>query len=189
MNCIDCNDKICRKQQNSCERESFDKTETIEQYQESSNCEIIKAAAHLVDNGKAGKLSRFQEIIEFSKSMNYKKIGLAYCYGMERQAIAIQKIFSENELTILPISCSVGGLKQSEVNVASCIHKVSCNPLGQAQQLNDENVDFTLVMGICLGHDILLQRNLKMDFTTIVVKDRVHNHSPLKELERNNVIL
>jgi uncharacterized metal-binding protein len=77
------------------------------------------------------------------------------------------------------ISCSVGGLKQSEVNDSSCIHKVSCNPLGQADQLNAEEIDLTLVVGICLGHDILLNRNLKMDFTTLVVKDRKNNHAPL----------
>jgi len=183
MDCIDCIDKVCRKQQESCERESFDKTATIEQYQDNSNCEIIKAAAQLVDGGRAGKLSRIEEIIEFSKTMNYKKIGLAYCFGMEKHAISIQKIFVENGLPMIPISCSVGGLKQSEVNADSCIHKVSCNPLGQAQQINSENCDFAIIMGICLGHDILLQRNLKMDFTTLVVKDRVHHHSPLKALE------
>ncbi len=185
MNCIECSDKICRKQQSSCEQESFGKTETITQYLDKSNCEIIKAAAQLVDGGRAGTLSRIEEIIEFSKTMNYNKIGLAYCFGMEKHSRAIQTIFKEKQLNIIPISCSVGGLKQSEVNTDSCIHKVACNPLGQAQQLNNENVDLTIIMGICLGHDILLQRNLKMDFTTLVVKDRVNNHIPIKSLENN----
>ena len=179
MNCTECNDKICRKQQNSCNKESFDKTETISQYQDISNCEIVKASAQLVDNGRAGTLSRIDEISEFAKTMNYKKIGLAYCYGMEKYANTIQNRLSEKGFTISAVSCSVGGLKQSEVNTASCIHKVSCNPIGQAQQLNSENVDLTLIVGICLGHDILLQRNLKMDFTTLIVKDRVFKHNPI----------
>ena len=185
LNCIDCSDKICRKQQISCKRERFNKEETINQYLKIRNSNVIKAAAKLVDNGKAGTLSRVEEIIEFSKTMNYKNIGLAYCYGMEKYAKVIQTIFSENGLVIIPISCSVGGLKQSEINTASCIHKVTCNPIGQAQQLNAENVDFTIIFGICLGHDILLQRNLNMDFTTLVVKDRVFHHNPLKALEIN----
>ena len=115
--------------------------------------------------------------------MNYNKIGLAYCYGMEQTAMKIKKIFIENSLDIIPISCSVGGLTQSEINTASCIHKVSCNPIGQAEQLNSENVDLTIVMGICLGHDILLHKNLNMDFTTLVVKDRVYNNNPIKIFE------
>lgn len=179
MNCTDCGDKVCRKQQDSCEREDFDKAETIRQYQENSTEKIIHASAHLVDNGRAGTLSRIDEIAEFARSMNYQKIGLAYCYGMEKYAITIQNLFSEKGFAVSAVSCSVGGLKQSEVNAASCIHKVSCNPIGQAHQLNFEQVDLTLIIGICLGHDILLQRHLKMDFTTLIVKDRVHNHHPL----------
>ena len=180
MNCTKCNDKRCLKQQSSCNRESFTKSEVIDQYQELANSEIIQVAAQLVDNGRAGTLSRVEEIVEFANLMNYKKLGLAYCYGMEQHAKAMETILTDKGFKVSAVSCSVGGLNQSEVNSASCIHKVSCNPLGQAKQLNAENVDLTLVIGICLGHDILLNRNLKMDFTTLVVKDRKNNHAPLK---------
>jgi uncharacterized metal-binding protein len=179
MNCTTCEDKICRKKQNTCERESFDKSDVIDQYQDVSNSEIVKAADELVDSGRAGTLSRMEEIVEFAQTMGYKKLGLAYCYGMEQQAKAVETILADKGFKVSAVSCSVGGLKQSEVNEASCIHKVSCNPLGQALQLNTENVDLTLVVGICLGHDILLNRHLKMDFTTLVVKDRRNNHAPL----------
>jgi uncharacterized metal-binding protein len=179
MNCTTCDDKVCRKQQTSCNRESFDKTEVIDEYQDVSNSEIVKAAAELVDSGRAGTLSRIQEIIEFAKLMNYQKLGLAYCYGMEQQAKAIESLLTDEWFDVSAVSFSIGGLKQSEVNAASCIHKVSCNPIGQAEQLNSEEVDLTLVVGICMGHDIILNRNLKMDFTTLVVKDRKHNHAPL----------
>src|SRR5665811_2022991 len=63
MNCTTCDDKVCRKQQTSCNRESFDETEVISEYQDISNSEIVKAAAELVDSGRAGTLSRIQEII------------------------------------------------------------------------------------------------------------------------------
>jgi uncharacterized metal-binding protein len=179
MNCTTCDDKVCRKQQLSCDRESFDKTEVIDLYQEFSNSEIIKASAELVDGGRAGTLSRMEEIVEFANLMNYKSLGLAYCYGMEQHAKAIETILTNKGFVVSAVSCSVGGLKQSEVNTSSCIHKVSCNPLGQAEQLNAENVDLTLVIGICMGHDILLNRTLNMDSTTLVVKDRKFKHAPL----------
>lgn len=179
MNCTTCDDKVCRKQQTSCDRESFEKAEVIGRYKEAANSEIVKAAAELVDSGRAGTLSRIEEIIEFAKRMNYQKLGLAYCYGMEKYAKAIETLLTDEWFDVSAVSCSVGGLKQSEVNEASCIHKVSCNPLGQAEQLNAEKVDLTLVVGICLGHDILLNRTLIMDFTTLVVKDRKNNHAPL----------
>lgn len=187
MNCTKCTDKICRKNTSSCSNESIKKQEIVALYQEASTAEMVDAAAQLVDNGRAGKLSRVQEIEEFAKSMNYKKIGLAYCYGMEKYAEKFAKLFTKKGFEVVAISCSIGGLKQSEVNTKSCIHKVSCNPIGQAYQLNAENVDLTLIMGICLGHDILLQRNLEKDFTTLVVKDRVFNHNPLKSIEKINL--
>jgi uncharacterized metal-binding protein len=184
MNCTSCDDKICRRQQASCDRESFDQTEVIAEYQEFSNSEIVKAAAGLVDSGRAGTLSRMEEIVEFARTMGYKKLGLAYCFGMEQYAGAIEAILSVKGFNVSAVSCSVGGLKQSEVNSSSCIHKVSCNPLGQAEQLNAEKVDLTLVIGICMGHDILLNRTLNMDFTTLVVKDRKFNHAPLMGVEK-----
>lgn len=175
---------MCRKSQTSCEQEIFEKSEVIGLYQDQNTREIVKAAAELVDAGRAGTLSRVEEIIEYAKLMKYHKIGIAYCYGMEQYAKALETLLTAESFDVSAVSCSVGGLKQSEVNDSSCIHKVSCNPLGQAQQLNAEEIDLTLVVGICLGHDILLNRNLKMDFTTLVVKDRKNNHAPLQGIKQ-----
>jgi uncharacterized metal-binding protein len=181
MNCTSCQIKSCRDSE-SCGVESFESSAVILDYQEPENQRILQAAASLVDNGKAGTLSRLQETIEFIKSMNYKKVGLAYCYGMEKDAKLLKEIFKAEGIRLRPVSCTVGGINQNQINSSSCTEKVSCNPIGQATQLNEESVDFTLIMGICLGHDILLQRNLKSDFTTFVVKDRVFSNSPLKAL-------
>jgi uncharacterized metal-binding protein len=182
MNCTTCFNKVCRKQQISCNRENFNKSEIINQYLDVSTSAIVQAAAELVDFDRAGQLSRLDEIIEYATRVKYKRLGVAYCYGMEQHVRILESMLIERGFTVAAVSCSVGGLKQSEVNSESCIHKVSCNPLGQAQQLNSENVGLTLIVGICMGHDILLNRNLNMDFTTYVVKDRLHNHSPLKGL-------
>ena len=184
MNCTQCDDKVCRKQQSTCKQENFEKLEIMDEYKNSANSEIVQSAALLVDNGRAGTLSRIEEIVEFARLMNYKKLGLAYCFGMEPYAKAIETILVAGGLEVSAVSCSVGGLKQSEVNTESCIHKVSCNPLGQAEQLNSEHVDLTVIAGICLGHDILLNRTLNMDFTTLVVKDRKYNHAPLLGIEK-----
>ncbi|WP_083878378.1 DUF1847 domain-containing protein [Acetivibrio cellulolyticus] len=39
---------------------------------------------------------------------------------------------------------------------------MSCNPLGQANILNSSGVQFTILIGLCLGHDIILQENLNI---------------------------
>ena len=183
MDCTNCTfDKQCRNGE-TCQATSFNRVEVVQKYAEQS--EIVQAAADLVDFGRAGTLSRLQETIAFAQKMNYKRIGLAYCYGMENQVTQIVEILRENKLNIRAVSCTVGGIPQNEVNPESTFCTVSCNPIGQARQLNNENVDLVVMIGLCLGHDILFQREVKADCTTLVVKDRVFNHAPLRKITDN----
>lgn len=170
----------------SCALPKFDKQDIVDMYTQDDNAKIVEAAAVLVDNGRAGTLSRFQEIIAFAREMNYKKIGFAYCYGMEVKAAQISNIFISEGFLVSAVSCTVGGIAQDEINSSSCIHNVSCNPIGQSTQINAENVDFVVTMGLCLGHDILFQKYIHAPATVLAVKDRVHNHAPLEEFETNN---
>jgi len=182
MDCTKCRTKDCRTTE-TCLAQKFEADELMKTYHLPDNQKIIQAAADLVDNGRAGTLSRLQEIIEFSKIMNFKRIGLAYCYGMEKDAMLITQIFRESGFRISPVSCTTGGFKQSGVNYNSHIEKVSCNPLAQSEQLNSEEVDFTVTMGLCLGHDVLFQKNIKSYTTTLLVKDRIYNHNPAEALK------
>jgi uncharacterized metal-binding protein len=102
---------------------------------------------------------------------------------MENQVQQIAGIIRSNGLNVRAVSCTVSGIPQNEVNPESSFCTVSCNPIGQAMQMNSEKVDLVLMVGLCLGHDILFQREVKADCTTLVVKDRVHDHAPLKALE------
>ncbi len=181
MDCTKCNIKTCRITE-SCKSQKFDNESLMLEYHLPDNQIIVQAAAILVDNGRAGTLSRLQEIIEFSKSMNFQRIGLAYCYGMEKDADLVAQIFRESGFKTIPVSCTTGGFKQSEVNENSPIDKVSCNPLAQAEQINNETVDFTVTMGLCLGHDILFQKKIQSYTTTLLVKDRIFDHNPIKAL-------
>lgn len=181
MDCTKCNSKVCRDT-NSCHNQKFDDRVLMLKYHLPDNQKIIQASAKLVDNGRAGTLSRLQEIIEFSKSMNFQRIGIAYCYGMERDALLITRIFRESGFSIFPVSCTTGGFKQSEVNEQSKINNVSCNPLAQAVQINSESVDLTITIGLCLGHDMLFHKNIKSYTTTLIVKDRVYYHNPIEAL-------
>ena len=182
MDCIKCNTKSCRTTE-PCQAQKFDAEELILTYHLRENMKIVQAAAQLVDNGRAGTLSRLQEVIEFSKSMNFQRIGIAYCYGMEIDAALVTTIFRESGFKVYPVSCTTGGFKQSIVNATSKIEKVSCNPLAQARQLNHESVDFTITVGLCLGHDILFNKHIKSYTSTLLIKDRVHNHNPIDAIK------
>ena len=185
MDCIKCTTKSCRTAE-PCHAQKFDAKALIKTYHLPENMKIVQAAANLVDKGRAGTLSRLQEVIEFSKIMNFQRIGIAYCYGMEIESALITTIFRESGFKTYPVSCTTGGFKQSGVNHGSNIEKVSCNPLAQAEQLNVESVDFTITVGLCMGHDILFNKYIKSYTTTLIVKDRVHDHNPSDALNIAN---
>jgi uncharacterized metal-binding protein len=52
----------------------------------------------------------------------------------------------------------------------------------QAEVLNREKTDLNVMVGLCLGHDILFINNSKADVTPMVVKDRVTGHNPIAAL-------
>lgn len=179
MDCTRCKTKGCRKSE-PCKDRSGD---YLALYREDGNRSLVKAASQLIDNGRAGTLNRLEEIVEYARFRGYRKLGVAYCYGMEREAVLLRQYLERQGFKLEMVSCTVDGISESLVDADKTNDTVSCNPLGQAHILNASGVPLTLLMGLCLGHDILLQKQLEMDFTTFAVKDRALNHHPLKALE------
>jgi len=65
------------------------------------------------------------------------------------------------------------------VDSVVCTMNGGCNPVGQALVLNERQTELNVIMGLCLGHDILFQQFSEAPVTTLVVKDRVTCHNPL----------
>ena len=57
--------------------------------------------------------------------------------------------------------------------------EVMCNPIGQAEILNEAGTEFNVVMGLCVGHDTLFFKYIESPVTVLAVKDRVTGHNPL----------
>jgi len=84
--------------------------------------------------------------------------------------------------------CKTGSVPKSEVGVPEeyqwasetgyAIGYVTCNPIGQAMLLNRAETDMNVIVGLCVGHDILFTKHSKAPVTTLVAKDRVTGHNP-----------
>jgi uncharacterized metal-binding protein len=57
-----------------------------------------------------------------------------------------------------------------------------CNPISQAEILNNEGAEFNIVVGLCVGHDSLFFKYAKAPTTVLVAKDRVFGHNPAAAL-------
>lgn len=179
MDCLSCSSKMCKVKGADC----FGlHGSSLDGYAQSDALSIVQSASELTSNGRAGTLSRMQEIVEYCKSQMFKTVGLAYCYGIEKIAEKVKQILSEAGIQVYGARCTIAGVKEHEIDQSKTSHAIACNPLGQAEQLN-RTADFVIEMGLCLGHDVLFHQKLTKPFTVLLVKDRVHRHNPLAGIE------
>lgn len=129
--------------------------------------------------------SRIEEIMEFARRMNYKKLGLAFCLGLRKEAQTVEKVFSANGFDIVSAVCKVGRLPKQAVGVPledqvdTSGTETMCNPILQAMILNQEKTDFNILLGLCVGHDSLFFKYGEAPTTVLAVKDRLLGHNPL----------
>jgi uncharacterized metal-binding protein len=60
--------------------------------------------------------------------------------------------------------------------------EAGCNPLLQAELLNKAKTDINVIIGLCVGHDMLFTMNSQAPVTTLIVKDRFTGHNPVISL-------
>lgn len=129
---------------------------------------------------------RIREIAEFAKKIGVKKIGIAFCSGLTEEAARANLILNTHGFEICSAICSCGSLDKTELGVPP-EHKIrdprkfeaACNPLLQAELLNQAHTDINLIIGLCIGHDMLFTSYSKAPVTTLIVKDRITGHNPV----------
>ena len=142
-----------------------------------------------IDNKPHPIKNRMEEIIGFCHRMGYKKLGLAFCTGLEDDAKVFAEVLRNNGFEVVSAVCKVGGLKKEEVGLEDAgkiipgRREISCNPLLQAEIMNRAKTDFNIVFGLCLGHDSIFLKASDAFCTVFVVKDRVLKHNPIAALE------
>ena len=126
------------------------------------------------------KRSRLLELIEFMKISGYKKIGIANCLSMQKYAAKLVEILQNEGFEVFSINCKQSGLDGSEISPD--MKGASCDPISQADYLNEMGTEFNINVGLCLGHGLLFDKYSKAPVTTFVVKDFAHNHNVLEIL-------
>lgn len=126
------------------------------------------------------KRSRLLELIEFLKASGYKKIGIANCLSMQKYAEKLVEILKNEGFDVFSINCKQSGLEASEISPD--MKGPSCDPLSQAEYLNEMGTEFNINVGLCLGHGLLFDKYSKAPVTTFIVKDFAHNHNVIESL-------
>ncbi len=131
--------------------------------------------------------TRLEELILYAGGMEYEKIGIAFCIGLEKEAKVIHEILAQ-DFNVFSVCCKVCGIDKDSYGLEKLHNggfEAVCNPVGQALVLNEEQTDLNVILGLCIGHDILFTSHSQAPVTTLAVKDRVLAHNPLGAIYSN----
>ncbi len=131
---------------------------------------------------------RLKDTIEYAKGMDFKKLGLAFCVGLRKEAEKTAEILNKYGFEVCSVCCKTEAIKKTDVEVPkeyTMISKtgypigiMSCNPAAQALLLNKAKTDMNIIVGLCVGHDITFTHLSKAPVTTFIAKDRSNPHNP-----------
>ena len=136
--------------------------------------------------------TRVEDTVALAKLMGYRKIGIATCIGLLEETQRLTDILSAQGLQPQSVCCKAGSIDklelglQEEEKVRPGTFEPACNPIAQARLLNQAETDMNLIVGLCVGHDMLFAKHSKAPVSTLIVKDRVTGHNPIAVLYGQN---
>ena len=141
-----------------------------------NDLKLMRAAEDSLLMGK----NRVEELKKFAENSGVKRIGIAHCVSMTREALNLKERLSD-KFEVYTVDCKYAKIKGSELLNDETVKGTSCNPAGQADFLAQNETDLNISFGLCVGHDIMFNMKSKAPTTTLVVKDREHKHNPFQE--------
>ncbi len=136
--------------------------------------------------------TRVEDTIAFAKLMGYRKIGIATCIGLLDETNRLSRILEAQGFEPLSVCCKSGSRDKLDLGVSEedkvrpGTFEPACNPIAQARLLNQAGTEMNIIVGLCVGHDMLFSRHSDAPVTTLVVKDRVTGHNPVSVLYGQN---
>lgn len=156
----------------------------MNRYKEEENHDVMVAAA-VVECEHYCQYTRVEEIIAFARKIGAKKLGIATCVGLLKESRTLAAILRSHGFEVYGVACKVGTVPKGEVGIPEECYKIGtnmCNPILQAEVLNDQKTDLNIIMGLCVGHDSLFIKHSNALVTSCVTKDRVLGHNPVAAL-------
>ena len=192
LSCIDCASKGCDmkggKFPDFCLTENLDPElldEAMSLYTYDKENHRATLAAAEVEYENYCKMTRIEEIMEFAKKIDARRLGIATCVGLLTEARTAAKIFRHRGFEVVGVACKIGAQPKTRVGISpecEAVGKNMCNPIMQAKLLNNEKTDLNIVIGLCVGHDSMFYKYSDALCTTLVTKDRVLAHNPVGAL-------
>jgi len=136
--------------------------------------------------------TRVEDTVALAKLMGWQRIGIATCIGLLAETDQLAAILKAQGLEPLSVCCKAGSIDKNSLGIAEedkvrpGTFEPACNPVAQAQLCNRAETDMNIIVGLCVGHDMLFNKYSKAPVTTLICKDRVLGHNPVAALYGQN---
>ena len=154
-------------------------TESVEKNKTDDEIQAIHLAWSKLEE-RTGKdrfsRTRLEEVMAYASLREVQKIGIANCIALQWEAKLLTDVLEGNGFDVVSVCCLAGEVTKEDVNMDS--EGIFCNPIMQAAVLNREDTQLNIMLGLCVGHDILFLRHSKADVTPLVVKDGQLGNNP-----------
>jgi uncharacterized metal-binding protein len=136
------------------------------------------------DGTMRARWTRVEDTIAFARLMGWRRVGIVTCIGLLEETSRLEEILRAQGLEPVSVCCKVGSVDKTELGIPDDqkirpgTFEPACNPVAQARVLNEVGTDMNVIVGLCVGHDMLVAKHSKAPVTTLVVKDRVTGHNP-----------
>jgi uncharacterized metal-binding protein len=136
--------------------------------------------------------TRVEDTIALARLMGWKKIGIGTCIGLLDESNRLSDILSAQGFEPLSVCCKAGSIDKLKLGIEEKdkvrpgTFEPACNPIAQAVLLNRAGTDMNIIVGLCVGHDMLFAKYSDAPVTTLVCKDRVTGHNPAAVLYGQN---
>lgn len=141
------------------------------------NNEDLKSM-RLADTARLPGKNRVEELRNYARLSGMKRIGIAHCVAVQKQADLLKQTLSD-EFEVFTVGCKYGQIPAADI-LGNNAKGISCNPAGQAGYLADQGTELNIVMGLCVGHDMVFTSKSAAPSTTLVVKDREFKNNTLE---------
>jgi uncharacterized metal-binding protein len=147
-------------------------------------CQVMTVASTVARRDDGTLRTRVEETIAFCRQMGFATLGVAFCVALAKEARRLCDELDAAGFTVVPVCCKVGGttLEHYGIETGGSRAATACHPVAQAELCNARATDLNLLVGLCVGHDVLFTRHATSPVTTLVVKDRALQHNPVEAL-------
>jgi uncharacterized metal-binding protein len=124
--------------------------------------------------------------------MGYRRVGIATCIGLLDETARLTAILEAQGFEVVSACCKAGSIDKLELGLTEAdkvrpgTFEPACNPIAQARLLDAARTDMNVIVGLCVGHDMLFAKHSAAPVTTLVAKDRVTGHNPVSVLYGQN---